>query len=67
MNIVHIVLVTLSIIVANEAKVLNKNVDTCQEILGDELIKEIWGYENVKDEILKYVLDGDFKRKTYDE
>lgn len=67
MNIVHIVFVTLSIIVANEAKVLNKNVDTCQEILGDELIEEIWGYENVKDEILKYVIDGDFKRKTYDE
>ncbi|XP_026745899.1 carboxypeptidase Q-like isoform X1 [Trichoplusia ni] len=67
MNIIHIVFVTLSIIVANEAKVLNKNVDTCQEILGDELIEEIWGYENVKDEILKYVIDGDFKRKTYDE
>ncbi|CAH0629041.1 unnamed protein product [Chrysodeixis includens] len=67
MNVFHIVLVTLAIIVTNEAKVLNKNVDACQEILGDELIEEIWGYENVKDEILRYVIDGDFKRKTYDE
>uniref|UniRef100_A0A2A4IU93 Carboxypeptidase Q n=2 Tax=Heliothis virescens TaxID=7102 RepID=A0A2A4IU93_HELVI len=67
MNFFHIVFVTLCIIVANEAKVLNKNLNKCHETLGDDLIEEIWGYENVKDEILDYVLNGDFKGKTYDE
>lgn len=67
MNFNLIVFVTLFVIVANEAKVLNNNSNTCQDLLGDELIEEIWSYENVKDEILRYVLDGDFKGKTYDE
>lgn len=67
MNFHRIVFVTLFIIVANEAKVLKRHSNTCRDTLGDELIEEIWSYENVKDEILKYVLDGDFKGKTYDE
>ncbi|XP_075972686.1 carboxypeptidase Q-like [Anticarsia gemmatalis] len=63
----RIVSVTLFIIVASEAKALNKNSNTCSEILGNELIEEIRSYENVKNQILEYVLNGDFKRKTYDE
>lgn len=67
MNSIRFVLITVLIIVANEAKVLNKDSNRCQGVLGDELIEEIWGYENVRDEILRYVLDGEFKGKTYDE
>nr|XP_049696856.1 carboxypeptidase Q isoform X1 [Helicoverpa armigera] len=66
MNFFHVVFVTLFVIVVNEAKVL-KNSNKCHETLGDELVEEIWGYENVKDEILDYVLNGEFKGKTYDE
>lgn len=57
---------TILLVTVNEAKVL-KDSDICREILGDELIEEIWSYENVRDEILGYVLDGEFKGKTYDE
>ncbi|CAH1635061.1 unnamed protein product [Spodoptera littoralis] len=60
-------IVTLFVILPNEAKVLKKTSNTCEDILGDDLIEEIWSYKNVKDDILKYVLDGDFKGKTYDE
>ncbi|KAJ8726845.1 hypothetical protein PYW08_015242 [Mythimna loreyi] len=67
MNFNLIVFVTLFIVVANEAKVLNEKSNTCQDLLGDELIEEIWAYENVKDKILNYVMGGDFKGKTYDE
>ncbi|XP_035431688.2 carboxypeptidase Q isoform X1 [Spodoptera frugiperda] len=60
-------IVTLFVILPSEAKVLKKTSNTCEDILGDDLIKEIWSYENVKDDILNYVLKGDFKGKTYDE
>ncbi|XP_059060227.1 carboxypeptidase Q-like [Achroia grisella] len=55
------------IISYSHAKVINKEFDICREILGEELIREIGSYESVKDEILKYVIEGDFKGKTYNE
>ncbi|KAM3968314.1 carboxypeptidase Q [Aphomia sociella] len=57
----------LFILSLSNAKVIEQKSDICQEILGDELIKEIGSYENVKDEILRYVTEGDFKGKTYNE
>lgn len=60
------ILITIFIIGSIEAKYLPKNT-VCQDILGDDLIKEIASYECVRDEILEYVLEGDFKGKTYDE
>ncbi|KAJ0179200.1 hypothetical protein K1T71_004912 [Dendrolimus kikuchii] len=65
MNFLFSIFLTLFIIVISESKHVPKN--TCKEILGDELIKEIWSYEKVKNVILDYVLKGDFKSKTYDE
>lgn len=35
--------------------------------LSRELIQEIRSYEGVKDRIIQYVLDGDFRGRTYDE
>ncbi|XP_026491236.1 carboxypeptidase Q-like isoform X1 [Vanessa tameamea] len=61
------IFVTLFIIFASEAKFLPKSRNGCRALLGDTLIKEIASYKNVKNEIFKYVLDGDFKHKTYDE
>ncbi|CAB3256708.1 unnamed protein product [Arctia plantaginis] len=66
MYFLSIISVSFFLIVASEAKVLNKNANTCEEILGP-LVDEIRSYEDVKDKILNYVLNGDFKRKTYDE
>ena len=60
------ILVTLFIIFLCEAKFIPKS-NSCEAILGDDLIKEIASYENVRDEIFKYVLEGDFKSKTYNE
>ncbi|XP_059060164.1 carboxypeptidase Q-like [Achroia grisella] len=51
----------------SQAKVIKEESDTCRELLSDELIKEIGSYENVRDEILNYVIEGEFKGKTYDE
>lgn len=62
-----VLIVTLFVILPSEAKVLKKTSNTCEDILEDDLIKEIWSYANVKDDILNYVLKGDFKGKTYDE
>lgn len=61
------ILFTLFIIFSSEAKYLPKKCNSCRALLGDDLINEIASYEKVKDEIFKYVLEGDFKRKTYDE
>ncbi|XP_026761214.1 carboxypeptidase Q-like [Galleria mellonella] len=57
----------LFILSFSQANVIKQNADSCQQILGDDVIREIWSYENVKDEILRYVTEGDFKGKTYDE
>lgn len=54
------------LVTANDAKAVTK-VESCEDILEKELIEEIWSYENVRDDILKYVIEGDFKGKTYDE
>lgn len=62
----RIISVSLFLLVVSKAKVLNKDANTCEEILGP-LVEEIRAYEDVKDKILNYVLNGDFKRKTYDE
>lgn len=61
------ILITLFIISVCKAKFLPKNSNSCRALLGDELVNEIASYEDVKDEILKYVLEGDFKGATYDE
>ncbi|XP_030022999.1 carboxypeptidase Q isoform X1 [Manduca sexta] len=60
------IFVVASSVIAS-AHVLPKDSDECQIILGKDLIDEIWSYESVKDEILQYVLEGEFKDKTYDE
>ncbi|KAF9415323.1 hypothetical protein HW555_006986 [Spodoptera exigua] len=60
-------IVTLFVIVPSESRVLEIKSDRCEKILGSDLIEEIWSYKNVKDDILEYVLEGEFKGKTYDE
>ncbi|CAK1551627.1 unnamed protein product [Leptosia nina] len=59
-------LVLIFFISVSDAKSLESS-DKCRALLGDALIKEIASYENARDEIFKYVLEGDFKSKTYDE
>ncbi|XP_023942733.1 carboxypeptidase Q-like [Bicyclus anynana] len=54
------------IIFVSEARVQEYS-PVCRGLLSEELIKEIGSYRHVKDEIFRYVLDGDFKRRTYDE
>ncbi|CAG9791824.1 unnamed protein product [Diatraea saccharalis] len=49
------------------AKVVPKDSEECRILLGDAFIEEIAGYSEVRDNILNYVLVGDFKTKTYDE
>lgn len=66
MNFLSISITIFITFCAVKAKNLPKDA-VCQNILGDDLIKEIANYESVKDEIVKYVLEGDFKSKTYDE
>lgn len=61
------ILIALFIIFISEAKFIPKKSDTCEAILGDDLIKEIAAYDSVRDEIFKYILEGDFKSKTYNE
>ncbi|XP_031763396.1 carboxypeptidase Q-like [Galleria mellonella] len=68
MNIYNIcVLKILFFLSLSQANVIKQESDTCQQILGDELIREISSYGNVRDEIFRYVLEGEFKGKTYDE
>lgn len=66
MNFLSVILFSLSLSVCL-AKQLPKHEDKCHNLLGDELIAEILSYEKVKDEILNYVLQGDFKGQTYDQ
>lgn len=63
----RVLLIIFFVIIVCEGKTLDRNSDTCQDILGSKLIEEIWSYEAVKNEILDYVLNGEFKHKTYDE
>lgn len=65
MNLLFSIFLTLFITTVSESRYMPKN--TCKDILGDELIKEIWSYEKTKNDILSYVLRGEFKGKTYDE
>lgn len=65
MNLVRIS-ITIFMIGASQARNLPKT-DVCAQILGDDLIKEIAQYESVKEQIVNYVIEGDFKGKTYDE
>ncbi|XP_013190143.2 carboxypeptidase Q isoform X1 [Amyelois transitella] len=46
---------------------LPKNTEECSNVLTEELIKEIAAYDDVVNEILQYVIEGDFKGQTYDE
>ncbi|KAL4710318.1 hypothetical protein ACJJTC_011134 [Scirpophaga incertulas] len=46
-------------------KHLPKDEEVCAVLLGNELVEEIAGYKSVTDEILRYVLEGDFKHQTY--
>lgn len=39
----------------------------CQCILGNDLIAEIQSYTDIRDEVLQYVLEGNFKGRTYTE
>ncbi|XP_047519687.1 carboxypeptidase Q-like isoform X1 [Pieris napi] len=57
----------LFIITISEAKSLPKTSDKCRVLLGDDLINEISSYQNIKEDIFKYVMEGEFKSKTYDE
>lgn len=41
--------------------------DECEAIIGKEIIKEIAGYNNTVNKILEYVLQRDFKGRTYQE
>lgn len=58
--------IALFIFTAGEAKNLPKN-SVCSDILDPALIAEIASYENVKDEIVRFVTEGAFKGKVYDE
>ncbi|XP_049865281.1 carboxypeptidase Q-like isoform X2 [Pectinophora gossypiella] len=58
--------ITLLIISASQAKNLPTE-SICEQILGNELIEEIAQYGKVKDEIVKYVTEGEFQGRTYDE
>lgn len=66
MNLFALIFGLFFLITANDAKAVAKS-DTCEDILDKELIEEIWSYESVRDEILQYVIEGEFKGKTYDE
>ncbi|XP_050678323.1 carboxypeptidase Q-like [Leptidea sinapis] len=55
------------IISISEAKSVAKSLNKCQTLLSDDLINEIASYKDVKEEIFRYVTEGDFKSKTYDE
>lgn len=57
----------LIITFVSEAKVVPEYSPACKSLLGEDLIKEIRSYVHVKEEIFRYVLNGDFKRRTYDE
>ncbi|XP_028163405.1 carboxypeptidase Q-like isoform X1 [Ostrinia furnacalis] len=48
------------------AKVVYKD-DVCNVLIGDDLIAEIASYENVVNEILNYVIVGEYKGQTYNE
>lgn len=63
MNIASVILTIISL---SSANVVYRD-EVCRALLGDELIEEIAAYESVKDEIFKYVLEGEFKSKSYDE
>lgn len=63
MNIFAVLLVSISLASGN---VLNRN-DECSVLLSDAVIKEIASYGKVRDEIMRYVLEGEFKGKTYNE
>lgn len=58
--------IALFLFTASEAKNLPKN-SICSDILDPALIAEIASYENVKDEIVKFVTEGEFKGKVYNE
>lgn len=61
------ILIYLFIFVVSHARHVSKTSDICKTLLSEDLVNEIASYENVKEEILKYVKEGDFKHKTYDE
>ncbi|XP_068627663.1 carboxypeptidase Q-like isoform X2 [Battus philenor] len=67
MNIINPILVTLLICFSCNAKHVPKTSDTCQNLLSEELINEIASYKDIKEDIFKYVTEGDFKSKSYDE
>jgi hypothetical protein len=66
MNISSFILLFFIVTVVR-GKVLSHHKESCADLLGDDLINEIRGYSKVSDDILKYVLEGDFKTKTYNE
>lgn len=41
--------------------------ETCEELLDEELKEEIASYGPTRDKILKYVLEGEFKGRTFKE
>ncbi|XP_060800704.1 carboxypeptidase Q-like [Amyelois transitella] len=43
------------------------NIDKCTNVLPEDLKEEIAEYQDIVNEILQYVIEGDFKGKTYDE
>lgn len=68
MNLFYAILkILITTIIVSESKAVEKYSNTCKEVLGEQLIEEIKAYENVKNQILEYVIEGDYKGKTYDE
>lgn len=67
MDSICVVLGIIITITASETKTVEKYSNSCADILGGQLIEEIKAYENVKNKILEYVIEGDFKGKTYEE
>lgn len=61
-----VLVLLLAVISLSSAKVLHED-EVCKVLLGDDLIAEIASYESAVKEILKYVTEGEFKSKTYNE
>lgn len=59
--------ILFTLVIVSESKAVEKYSNSCEDVLGEQLIEEIKAYENVKNQILEYVIEGDFKGKTYDE
>ncbi|XP_053600176.1 carboxypeptidase Q-like [Plodia interpunctella] len=51
----------------DETEAHSQNTDACSVLLPAKLVKEIGAYQDIANEILQYVIQGDFKGQTYNE